>query len=211
MSRIDLRAQARASHAAHFQAYRDPRMGLTAPVQVAPLVRAAKANGVGVYALCCWVAAHAANQVPALRQRLRGPHTAEEHPVVHPSVTVLTPADTFMHCHLPYDPDWRAFCAAAGPALAAAKARTALPPPPADDARLFCTGIPWVAFTQVKHPVAGDASDSVPRIAWGRIGADGAMPLNIEAHHALVDGLLVGRFFQAYAAAVARLGTPSVG
>ncbi|MCB9523762.1 MAG: hypothetical protein H6702_10365 [Myxococcales bacterium] len=199
---IDLRGDARASHAAHFAGYLDPRAGLTAPVRVGPLLRAAKANGVGVYALCTWAAAHAANQVPALRRRLRGPQAAHEHVVVHPSVTVLTPADTFMHCHLPYDPDWRAFCAAAAPALAAAKALRDLPPPVPDDARLFCTGIPWVAFTQVKHPVAGDASDSVPRIAWGRIGADGSMPLNIEAHHALVDGLHLGRFFQAWQAAV---------
>jgi chloramphenicol O-acetyltransferase type A len=41
--------------------------------------------------------------------------------------------------------------------------------------------------------------DSVPRFAWGRFFADGdrvKMPLDVQGHHGLVDGLHVGRLYQ---------------
>jgi chloramphenicol O-acetyltransferase type A len=48
----------------------------------------------------------------------------------------------------------------------------------------------------------------VPKIAFGRIEPEGDggkqwMPLSLEVHHALVDGLHVGRYVQALEAALA--------
>jgi chloramphenicol O-acetyltransferase type A len=43
------------------------------------------------------------------------------------------------------------------------------------------------------HPV-----DSVPRIAWGKYFAKDnrlEMPLSAQVHHALMDGIHVGRYF----------------
>ncbi len=192
---LDLSQSARHSQAAHFAGYVDPRAGLCATVDAAPLVAWARARGLSVFATTAWAVSAAANAVPALRQRLRSPTTAVEHPVVHPSVAVLTTADTFTHCHLTHHGDPVAFCAAARPLIEAARTQPDLPAPPGDDARLFCTCVPWVAFTQVKHPVAGDQSDSVPRIAWGRLSPTGQLPLALEVHHSLVDGLHMGRFY----------------
>jgi chloramphenicol O-acetyltransferase type A len=41
-------------------------------------------------------------------------------------------------------------------------------------------------------------ADSVPRFAWGKVFEDGKslkMPLDVQGHHALMDGIHVGRFF----------------
>jgi chloramphenicol O-acetyltransferase type A len=40
--------------------------------------------------------------------------------------------------------------------------------------------------------------DSIPRFAWGKFSEEGEslkMPLDVQAHHGLMDGLHMGRFF----------------
>ena len=40
--------------------------------------------------------------------------------------------------------------------------------------------------------------DSIPRIAWGKFFSKGdriKMPLSVQIHHALADGIHVGRYF----------------
>ena len=61
------------------------------------------------------------------------------------------------------------------------------------------TAIPWVSFTSFMHPIDLDPVDSVPRFAWGKFFQDGAlvkMPLSVQAHHALMDGVHLGRYYE---------------
>jgi chloramphenicol O-acetyltransferase type A len=56
----------------------------------------------------------------------------------------------------------------------------------------------WVSFTSFKHPIHSQPADSVPRFAWGKLFEDGEyfkMP-SVQAHHALMDGVHMGRFFE---------------
>jgi chloramphenicol O-acetyltransferase type A len=49
------------------------------------------------------------------------------------------------------------------------------------------------------HPIDLNPADSVPRFAWGKFFEEGAslkMPLSVQAHHALVDGIHIGRFYE---------------
>ena len=63
----------------------------------------------------------------------------------------------------------------------------------------FITSLPWLKYTQLIQPTAG-GDESNPRISWGRAEADlrgrQMMPVTLLAHHALVDGLQVARFYQ---------------
>ena len=66
------------------------------------------------------------------------------------------------------------------------------------DDLLFMTAIPWVSFTSFMHPLKFPV-DSVPRFAWGKFFEDGEslkMPLSVQAHHAVMDGLHMGRYFE---------------
>ena len=67
-----------------------------------------------------------------------------------------------------------------------------------EEALLFMTSIPWVSFTSFMHPMHFHPVDSVPRIAWGKIyDIEGRkhMPLSVQGHHALMDGLHVGEYY----------------
>jgi chloramphenicol O-acetyltransferase type A len=48
------------------------------------------------------------------------------------------------------------------------------------------------------HPTHLHPEDSVPRFAWGKFFEEGKvvkMPLSVQAHHALMDGIHMGKFY----------------
>jgi chloramphenicol O-acetyltransferase type A len=48
------------------------------------------------------------------------------------------------------------------------------------------------------HPENLNPTDSVPRIAWGKFeeGTESLkLPVGVQAHHALMDGVHVGKFY----------------
>jgi chloramphenicol O-acetyltransferase type A len=58
--------------------------------------------------------------------------------------------------------------------------------------------LPWLRFTSFTNALPG-GDDSIPRIVFGRCVRDRRrmkMPVAVEVHHALVDGLDVARFFE---------------
>ena len=66
------------------------------------------------------------------------------------------------------------------------------------DDLLFLTAIPWVSFTSFMHPLHLHPVDSIPRFAWGKFFGDGdglMMPLGVQGHHALMDGLHAALFY----------------
>ena len=59
--------------------------------------------------------------------------------------------------------------------------------------------LPWVDFTSMTHARDVNFRDSVPKMAFGKLvqqGEQWRMPLSIEVHHGLMDGLHVGQFIQ---------------
>jgi chloramphenicol O-acetyltransferase type A len=57
--------------------------------------------------------------------------------------------------------------------------------------------LPWVSFTSFSHARNWRQQDSIPRIAFGKFIEENdriLLPISVEVHHALVDGLHVGRF-----------------
>ena len=69
---------------------------------------------------------------------------------------------------------------------------------PEQDDLLYMTAIPWVSFTSFMHPLRLQPADSVPRFAWGKLFKEDEslkMPLSVQGHHALMDGIHVGRYY----------------
>ncbi|MEW5827006.1 MAG: chloramphenicol acetyltransferase [Candidatus Bipolaricaulota bacterium] len=180
-----------------FRSFAFPYVNVTADVDVTRLREAHRAAGITFTVAVVHVLCAAANAVPAFRRRLRGAE-AVEYDVVDPSITVLGEGDVFRFATLRFDPDVRQFAADAAHRIERAKQSPRLWSEEDRDDLLYMTAMPWVAFTGLVHPVPLDPPDSVPRIAWGRRReANGRvlLPLNVQAHHALVDGIDVGRFF----------------
>lgn len=144
-----------------------------------------------------YVLSRAANAIPEFRYRIRE-GAVIEHEVVHPSITLLTGEDLFSFCTMDYSEDFAAFAARAAEQMAYVKAHPTLKDEPGRDDFLFMTVLPWVSFTSFRHPMQLHPADSVPRFAWGKFFEDGErlkMPLDVQGHHALMDGIHMGRFY----------------
>jgi chloramphenicol O-acetyltransferase type A len=198
MRHIDLETWERREHYQLFSSMGFPYFGLTANVDLTAFRAAVKARGASFTVALMYVLSMAANAVPAFRQRIREGGVVE-HEVVHPGTTILVSEDLFRFCLFVHDADWSAFAADAAQRIARVKERPSLGTELDRDELLYTTAIPWVSFTNCLHPVFLHGADSVPRIAWGKYFEDRGrllMPLNIQVHHGLVDGIHAARFYE---------------
>ncbi len=198
MRTIDMSSWPRRQHFQVYNAIDYPHFNLCANVDIAAFYPFVKEQGFSFTVAATYLLAHVANAIPEFRYRIRGDQVIE-HDVVHPSITVLTEGDLFSFCTIPFVTGLDRFAARAEEAIARVRAELKLHDEPGQDDLLFMTGIPWVSFTSLMHPILRlRPADSVPRIAWGKyFAAQGRlqMPLSVQAHHALMDGLHAGRYF----------------
>jgi chloramphenicol O-acetyltransferase type A len=188
----------------YFSGFDKPYFNLCTRVDVAPL-KAALAGRGGLMLACHFIALRLANEQQPFRLRLEGGRV-RVHTVVHGSTTVLRSDDSFGFADLDHDTDFPRFAARSAAAIAAARVPgTAFEPRVDAAAVLHFTTLPWVHFTSFSHARNWGREDAVPKIAFGRIDTDGArawMPLSVEVHHALMDGVHAGRFVEGFEAAL---------
>jgi chloramphenicol O-acetyltransferase type A len=198
MRTIDLSTWHRREQFLKFISFSYPHFNLCANLDLSAFLPAIKARDVSPTVAIVYLIARVANELPEFRWRIHGEQVVE-HEVVHPSTTILTPDDLFSFCLVPYTPDFPAFAEDARQRFALVKAHPTLQDEPGQDNLLFMTSIPWVSFTSFMHPIHLQPIDSVPRFAWGKFFAEGErvkMPLSVQVHHALMDGLHVGRYYE---------------
>lgn len=199
---LDLRHWPRRAAFELFRGFERPHFSVCTRIDVTALKPALARAGVGGTALACHFAAlQLANRLAPFRYRLQQGrvHVLD---VVHGSTTVLRADDSFGFAYLEHTDTFARFAALGAVALQAARAADAgFAAREDDNALLHFTTLPWMHFTSFTHARDGAHEDSIPKLAFGRIDADGArrwMPLSVEVHHALMDGLDVGRFVQGF-------------
>ncbi len=210
---LDLAAWPRRAAFDYFRAFPSPWFGLGTRVDVTRLKPALAATGGGSLSLAChYLALRLANEVEPFRYRLAGTAQAPEvrvHAQLRAGCTVLRADESFAFAELDYAPDFARFAGPAGAAIAAARDGRHFEPRPECEALIHITTLPWVHFSSFVHARDPALAPSVPKIAFGRIDAETAqvgtsprlwMPLAVDVHHALMDGLHVGRYVQGFEA-----------
>lgn len=194
---IDMQTWPRREHFRLFGSFDHPHFGMCANVDVTQFHPFVKGHGRSFTAAVAYLIARAANAIPEFRWRVRGGQVVE-HDTVHPSFTILVKDDLFSFCTVEYTEDYPEFAARAAESMARVKAHPSLENADRDD-MLYMSPIPWVSFTSFTHPMQLHPADSVPRFAWGKIFEEGGslkMPLAAQGHHALMDGIHIGRFYE---------------
>jgi len=197
MRTIDMQSWSRRAYFEKFIAFDHPHFGMGANVDLTRFYPLLKQRGYSITVGIVYVISRAANAIPEFRYRLRA-GAVVEHEIVHPSITLLTGEDLFSFCTMDYIEDFREFAARAAEKMAYVKAHPTLKDEPGRDDFLFMTALPWVSFTSFRHPMQLHPADSVPRFAWGKFFEDRKrimMPLDVQGHHALMDGIHMGRFY----------------
>jgi chloramphenicol O-acetyltransferase type A len=198
MREIDLATWPRKKHFELFNSFDYPHFNLCAEVDISTLYPILKEMQYSFHTTMVYICSRTANELPEFRWRIRNGRVVE-HEVVHPSASIMTEGDLFSFCTMTYMSTFAKFYQAAEKAIAHVKENPTLEDEPGQDNLLFMTSIPWVAFTGFMHPIHMHPVDSVPRIAWGKFTKHGkkvTLPISVQAHHALMDGVHAGRYYQ---------------
>jgi chloramphenicol O-acetyltransferase type A len=197
MRQIDIQTWERREHFNFFRNFDHPHFNMCANVDLTKFYPAAKKSGHSFTVALMYILTRAANAIPEFRLRFQGEEVFE-YEVVHPSVTILVDDNRFSFSFIDYVEDFKQFAPNAEESIARVKENLTLEDPPDRDRFLFMTSIPWVSFTSFMHPIDFDPPDSIPRFAWGKTFKEGdslKMPLSVQAHHALMDGVHMGRYY----------------
>jgi chloramphenicol O-acetyltransferase type A len=197
MRNIDMQAWSRREHFKVFSTFDYPHFSMCANVDLTKFYPVVKQRGLSLTVAIVYVLSRASNAIAEFRYRIRAGKVVE-HEIVNPAITILTDGDVFSFCDMDYVEDFSEFAARAAERIAYVKEHPTLKSDPGQDDRLFMTAIPWVSFTSFMHPTHLHPADSVPRFAWGKFFEDGKslkMPLSVQGHHALMDGIHMGRYY----------------
>jgi chloramphenicol O-acetyltransferase type A len=198
---IDLKTWKRRDHYLWFRKYAQPFFSVTVDVDVTPVWNASRKRGAPSFFLASvFYMLKAANDVEAFRLRLRA-RGVWRHDRVAVGPTIMRTDETFGFVRLEPAASLAAFAAQGKAAIAEAASRKVLTPSRrVTDDIVFHSVLPWLRFTSFTNALPG-GRDSIPRIVFGRCVRDGRrmkMPVAVEVHHALVDGLDVARFFDRF-------------
>lgn len=203
---LDLDTWPRRAAFDHFRRFDKPYFNVCTRIDVAALKAAAAGSGGGISLACAYLALRLANASEPFRLRLEDGRV-RVYDAVQGSTTVLRDDESITFAYLDPSGSWHDFVARASAGIAAARDPQSGFDPRLDDAALIhLTTLPWVHFTSFSHARNWGREDSVPKLAFGRLAAEGErlwMPLSVEVHHGLMDGLHVGRFIEAFEAAAA--------
>lgn len=202
MRRIDPSEGPRAGIYRHYRTYAVPQftLGTRLTVDAARL----KAEG-GLFPNLLWAVMEACQAVPELRRRIRvedGRDVVVEHGTVDCTVTAAKDDGSFQFCFVPRDGDRERFLADLPERLSASAGTQGLDlAEQTRDDMLYLSSVPWFDVVGVHHAMSGDPLDCIPRVLWGRV-VDGELGIALTAHHSLVDGRHMARFFEGVQARV---------
>ena len=199
---LDIETWTRRSHFDLFKTYDNPYFNIGTSVDVTPLLNLTRANkNISFFIAYHFLSIKAANEVEPFRYRLQGERVLV-YERIHAGTIILLPDESFTFAYFDYDENFEAFHTNAkatidraltgGPRLDERASR---------DDLIHHSVVPWITFTSVSHARKRGQDDSVPKIAFGKYGLVGdrvMMPVSVEVHHALMDGLHVGRYLSRF-------------
>ncbi len=180
-----------------FKDYDDPFFNITANLEATALYDFCKKNNLSFSLANLFYSLQTANEIREFRLRLLDDKVIE-FDKIHATQTILNEDETFSFCYFEAKENIFDFNAAG---LAAVEKYKKLKSFDVESDRLdllYFSVIPWISFTSFKHAVRSDKKQTVPRMVFGRMFDDGGrkkIPHSVEVHHALVDGLHVGKYF----------------
>lgn len=196
---LDLERWPRKAAFDFFRGYDNPYFNVCASLDATLVVEHARAHGQSFSLACVYLALRTANGYEPFRYRLEGGRVLV-HDVVHGATATLLDDERLAFVYFDYHEDFARVEEQARRARAVAAARTGAMD--AQDHRtdlMHFSSLPWIEFTGLSHARNWRREDSVPKITFGRYHGPDArvrLPISVEVHHALLDGLHVGRFLE---------------
>lgn len=196
MKYIDLNSWNRREHYDFFKSFDYPQFNICGNLDITKFNNYIRNNKLPFFISILYATSKAANSIEELKLRIRDEKVVL-HDTVSPSFTVMAENEVFSFCTVDFFDSFKEFKAAALDAIDHRKSNGTVENEDRDDL-LYMTSIPWFTFTSVTHPIHMNPVDSFPRISWGKYFENNEklmLPISVQAHHGLVDGIHVGKYF----------------
>jgi chloramphenicol O-acetyltransferase type A len=181
-----------------FRTYENPYFNICAQLEVSKVLQLLKTRPeVSASLTYHYFALRVANEIEPFKYRLRDDQVLI-HDVIHGGTTVLLPNESFTFAYFDYQQEFDKFMRDAQASVKAVRTEAHPFKPLEGDDRIHFTVLPWVSFTSFAHARNRTRAVSVPKIAFGKFIRQNErtfLPTSVEVHHAMMDGLHVGRFF----------------
>ncbi len=180
-----------------FIGYSSPYFNVCAQVDVTKFLAFVRERpGVRISLALHYFALRIANEIEPFRYRLKD-EKVFVYDVINGGTTVLLPNESFAYAYFDYQIDFDEFIDGMGKAVDDVRTGSGPLKPTTRDDVIYHTTLPWISFTSFAHARTKGRGDSVPRIVFGKFTTENErtlLPISVEVHHALMDGLHVGRF-----------------
>ena len=193
---LDIENWARRDLFEFFRGYEKPHFNICTRIDVTRLLNLLRDRpGVSVSLAYLYFALRVANEIEPFHYRLKDGKVIVVD-VINGGTTVLLPNESFSYAYFDYQENFEKFVLGGTQSIERVQAEGLLKPTMRDDL-IYFTVLPWVSFTSFAHARTPGRGESVPRIAFGKFTNESertALPISVEVHHALMDGLHVGRY-----------------
>jgi chloramphenicol O-acetyltransferase type A len=182
-----------------YQGFDSPILNITLDLEIQniiPLLKEAKISFFQhfVYALCKSVL-----EIEHFNLRYDGKKIYKTKSLV-PSYTVLRESGNFNFCTFEYTSDWSNFLERSMTAKSVAEQSEGLCHDDMEHKNyIFITCLPWFQFSSIQHPVGRFKDSTIPSFALGKFTITDSvmkMPLSVQVHHGLVDGVHIAQFVE---------------
>ena len=198
MKIIDIENWNRKEHYHFFSKMDFPYFGLTSELDCTTTYANTKKLGISFFASYFHKSMLAVNSVPELRSRI-----VDDNVVVFDSVnagaTISREDGTFAFIYVPFSTDFEIFNSTLQKEIASVQGSTGLRLSDEEFRKdiIRHSTLPWVSFSALLHPTNSNPKESIPKITFGKFSIrEGKkyLPVSIEAHHGLVDGLHISKY-----------------
>ncbi len=200
MEIINMDTWSRATHYNFFRRMDYPQYLICQNIDITKFLFKLKERGTPFYYAMIYAATYALNQVKEFKYRIQDENVVL-HETIHPSFTDMAEnSELFKMVTVDMENDIESFVTMAKERSARQKDYFVKEDVEGRNDLAYITCIPWVSFTSLTHTISFNKDDSVPRLAWGKYFNENEkvlLPFSVQAHHSFVDGIHMGKYFDA--------------
>lgn len=195
--KIDLTKYKRSSLYEAFKGREMPCFSTTSNVEITKFNSYLDEKSLGFFVPISFLISKAINDITEMRHRIIDGELYE-FDIVNPGYTILLDDETFSFCDSRYYEKFDEYQLNADVKIREAKEDPDHGIEEKHD-MFFISSLPWFSFTSIVHPYTEKYS-SLPLISIGKYFIQNNklhLPVGIQVHHGLVDGIHVGKFYNA--------------
>jgi len=192
----------RKEHFDFFSKMYSPYFGIVSEVDCSLAYEFCKKNNISFFSYYLHKSMIAVNSIEELKYRIVDGEI-HEFKTIDAGATIVREDETFGFIYVPFSEDFETFNFELQKEIIAVENSSGLRLNNDDIKKNLIrhSTIPWTSFSAILHPTNFTKDESVPKITFGKFSIRDDrkyLPVSVEAHHGLVDGLHLAKYFEEF-------------